>query len=54
VFFGSREFGGFLQRVTMVWVSSLHLYSNSVELMELQSTFPLFYRTYLIEKWYYN
>jgi hypothetical protein len=25
----SREFGGFLQRVTMVWVSSLHLFSHS-------------------------
>jgi hypothetical protein len=28
-FFGSKEFGGFLQRVTMGWVSSLHLFSHS-------------------------
>jgi preprotein translocase subunit SecG len=50
-FFGSREFGGFMQRVTMVWVSSLCflailgglLGKRTIEHMELQSTFPPFY-----------
>jgi hypothetical protein len=28
-FFGSREFGGFLERVTMICVSSLHLFRHS-------------------------
>jgi hypothetical protein len=27
---------------------------RTVDHMELWSTFPPFYRTYLIEEWYYN
>jgi hypothetical protein len=64
-FFGSgssREFRVFLQRVTMVWVSNLHLLSHlsgflgkrKVKYMRFQSTFPPFYRIYLIKEWHYN
>jgi hypothetical protein len=61
-FFGSWEFGGFFKGLS--WSGYLAciclailgglLGKRTIECMELWSTFPPFYRTYLIEEWYYN
>jgi hypothetical protein len=58
----SREPGGFLQGVSMVWVSTCIGSATLGDLFRkrkvghtgVQSTSPSFYRTCLSEEWYYN
>jgi hypothetical protein len=44
---------GYLACICLAILGGL-LGKRTVEYMELQFTFPPFYRTYLIEEWYYN